>query len=265
MKISKYENEEIRLSLTQKAAEIEPSVNLFSKIKRNISEMESEEEMKFNLFGFKKRKLSIALLTGCIVLVFSTAVIGATMGTSWYGHSGQRYKTFPSEQKVVKDVGFAPKYTQELPGGFVFYDGHTGESSLEDDAGNLVTQTKNVSFSYKRGAEEERLTLTATQIKEAYRDDSAISLVDSYNGISLYYYDQDYKFVPTSYELTEEDIKAQEAGELLISEGASEIECKNIQGLSWYEEGIEYMLMGSDFHFTAEELVEMAKAIIDAQ
>ena len=66
MKISKYENEEIRLSLTQKAAEIEPSVNLFSKIKRNISEMESEEEMKFNLFGFKKRKLSIANL--CFVL-----------------------------------------------------------------------------------------------------------------------------------------------------------------------------------------------------
>ena len=173
-------------------------------------------------------------------------------------------KTFPSEERVVKDVGFAPKYTKVLPGGFVFNEGYIGKSQLEDEAGNVVTQTNSISFSYKRGAEKAPLTLNVTQIKEAYLDKSSSSLVDNYNDIGLYYYEKDYKFVPPAYELTEEDIKAKEAGELEISYGSSEISCENVQGLSWYEDGLEYSVMGNDFNFTVEEMVEMSKAIIDA-
>lgn len=266
MKLNEYKNNEIKFALTQKAAEIEPSDELFSRIKKNIAEVGCEEKMGSKIFGFKKGKISVAILTCCVLLLVSTAVIGATIAKSWKGYTtNSQYTTFPSEERIIKDVGFAPKYTEMLPGGFEFSNGGTGESQLSDEAGNVVTQTKDVDFTYTRGTEKSPLSLTVSQIKEEFIDNSSSSFVDNYNGINLYYYEKDYKFVPSGYELTEEDKKANEAGELEISYGSSEVSCANVQGLSWYEEGLQYMIMGSDYNFTIEEMVEMAKAIIKAK
>lgn len=263
MKTNQYKDEEIRLGLVQKTAEIEPSAELFSKIKQNITEVESEEKMK--IFGFKKGKMSVAVLTCCILLLVSTAVIGGTIGTSWIGHTNHRYMSFPSEERIIKDVGFAPKYTETLPGGFEFSRGGTGDSQLSDEEGNIITQTKEVTLGYTRGAEKSPLSLTVSQIQEEFVDNNSSSLVDNYKGINLYYYEKDYKFVPPGYQLTEEDKKDNEAGELEISYGSSEVSCENIQCLSWYEEGLQYMIMGNDYNFPPEEMVEMSKAIIDVK
>ncbi|MEG1001641.1 MAG: hypothetical protein RR844_09615 [Clostridium sp.] len=78
----------------------------------------------------------------------------------------------------------------------------------------------------------------------------------------MYYYEQNYKFVPENYELTEEDKRDQAEGKLEISFGASEVSIKNIQGLSWYEGGLEYRVMGNDYNFEVEEMIDMAKVII---
>ncbi|MCR6546513.1 hypothetical protein [Dehalobacterium formicoaceticum] len=264
MKINEYKDEEIRLNLIQKAAEAEPSAEMFSRIKKNITETGYEEKMRGKIFGFKRGKMSVAVLTCCVLLLVSTAVIGTNLATSWKGHStNSQYMTFPSVDRVIKDVGFAPKYTEMLPGGFKFSRGGTGESELSDEAGNVLTKTKDVNFAYTRGSEKSSISLNVSQIKEEFIDNSSSSLVDNYNGINLYYYEKDYKFVPPAYELTEEDKKAYEAGELEISYGSPEVSYQNIKGLSWYEDGLQYMIMGSDYNFTLKEMVEMSKAIID--
>ena len=265
MKINEYSQEEIRFCLAQKAAEVEPSAELFNRIKKNIQELECENMMKSKIFCFKKSKLSIAVLTCCIFLLGSTAVIGATLAKSWIGHSSSRYVTFPETDKIINDVGFAPKYTETLPGGFKFDRGGTGESKLVDEAGNAVTQTKDVRFVYRRGTEKSPLTLTVSQIDEEFVDFSSNKLVGNHKGINLYYYEQKYKFVPVGYELTEEEKKAFEAGELEISYGASEVSCANVQALSWYEEGLLYTIMGNDYNFTIEDMIEMAKTVIEAE
>lgn len=265
MKMNEYQDEEIRFGLAQKAAEIEPSAELFSSIKQNIIEMEREEEMKKKVFSLKKSKPSIVVLTCCVLLLVSTAVIGATLGTSWIGHTNHKYASFPSEERIIKDLGFAPKYLEILPGGFEFSRGGIGKSQLKDEAGNVITETKEVDFTYTRGTEKSPLSLTVSQINEEFIDNSSSRLIDNYNGIKLYYYEKDYKFVPPGYVLTEADKRADEAGELEISYGSSEISYENVQGLGWYEDGLRYMVMGSDYNFTIEEMVEMSKAIIDAK
>lgn len=67
--------------------------------------------------------------------------------------------------------------------------------------------------------------------------------------------------MPENYELTEADRKAQEEGTLAISIGAPEVSVEQVQGLSWYEEGLAYMLMGNDHNFSVEQMMEMAEVI----
>ena len=202
-------------------------------------------------------------MAASFVLLATLSVLGVSMGKSWVGHTNFKYKNFPSKEQMLKNVGFIPKYSDSLPGGFEYANGGTGESTLSDDAGNILTKAKEVTLGYKRENEESSLTLSITKIEKAFLDNRESQLVGNLDGIDLYYYEKDYKFVPANYEPTEEDKRANEAGELEISYGASEISICNIQGLSWYEDGLEYCIIGSDYEFTIEEMIGMAKVVIE--
>lgn len=261
MKTNREYDQQMKAVLLQQANQIEPSTELFEKIKNNIYNQEREETMKNKITSFKKSR-RLAVIVASFVLLGSLTALGVTMGKSWVGHSNHKYKTFPSQETILKDVGFIPKYPEALPGGFEYDNGGTGESTLSDDAGDILTQTKDITLGYKRANEKTSLSLIITQIGEEFLDNKESQLVGNLDEINLYYYNQDYKFVPPNYELTEEDKKAKEKGELEISYGAREVNINNVQGLSWYEDGLQYMIMGSDYNFTVEEMIEMATVII---
>lgn len=261
MRTNKKQKEKIQNIFSQKAIEIEPSKELFNKIRKDIYEQECNKTMKNKLFGLIRGKRLVTIAACCVVLG-SITVIGATMGKSWISHSQAKYMTFPSEERIQKDVGFVPKYTDTLPGGFEYSNGGFGESQLEDE-GNILTHTKDVILSYTREGQRSPLNLSITQVGKEFLNDTESQLVGEYKEIELYYYEKEYKFVPEDYELTEEDKKANEMGVLEISYGASEVSNEIVQGLSWYEDGLQYMVMGNDYNFTVEEMTEMAKVIID--
>lgn len=62
----------------------------------------------------------------------------------------------------------------------------------------------------------------------------------------------------------QEDKTAYEAGKIEISYGSSQVSYESVQALSWYEEGLHYTIMGSDYNFTIEQMLEMSKIIIDS-
>ena len=261
MKINKGSSEQIKFALLQGTDQIEPSAGMFDKIKKDIYNKECGEKAEGKGRVFKKGK-RLAVLVTSFILLCGLTVLGATMGKSWIGHTNLKYKTFPSQERIFKDLGFVPKYTESLPGGFEYANGGIGESKLSDDDGSILTKTKDVDLGYKRKNGKSTLNLSITQVEEKFLDREESQLVGDLNGINLYYYQQDYKFVPADYELTEEDIRKMEAGELEISYGASDISLSNIQGLSWYEDGLQYMIMGGNFGFTVEEMIDMATHII---
>lgn len=261
MKDNKIYGDEIRTALLYEANQVEPSRELFDKIKKDISERKEKKTMGNNITGIRKGR-RLAIMVASFIIIGSLTVMGVTMGKSWVGYTDHKYKTFPSQERVLKDIGFLPKYPESLPGGFEYAGGGTGESTLSE-AGDVLTKVKELSLTYKHKNEKTLLHLTITQIDEMFLDNNESQLVGDLHGIDLYYYNQDYKFVPADYELTEEDKRAYDAGELEISYGSSEIEYNNVQGLSWYEDGLQYMIMGSDYGFTVEEMIGMAKAVIE--
>ena len=131
-------NESILSALLKETNEIEPSVGLFDKIKEDIYKKECEETMKSKSTSLKKSR-RMTVLVASFVLLFSVTVLGATIlkGNTWIGSSNHKYRTFPSQEKVLKDVGFSPKYTESLPGGFEYVSGGVGESKLSDDTGEI--------------------------------------------------------------------------------------------------------------------------------
>lgn len=262
MKTNKEYHQQLKTALLQQANKIEPSTGLFEKIKNDINKQERGETMNNKVISFKKGR-RLVVLAASFVLLASLTVLGVTNGKSWVGYTKLKYKAFPSQEKILKDVGFVPKYTETLPGGFEYAMGGTGESTLSDDAGSTLTQVKKVSLGYKRGNEKNFVDLTITQIEEKFLDNNESQLVGELNGINLYYQEQDYKFVPPGYEFTEEDKRAQETGELEISVGSAKVEFSNIQSISWYEDGLQYMIMGSNHDFTVEEMIDMARTIIE--
>lgn len=264
MKINNRSDEQINWALSKETKDIEPSEELFNKIKADIDKRECEEIMENKTSNFRKgRRLTV--LVASFIFLCSVTVLGVTTikGNTWIGRSRLNYKTFPSEERILKDVGYSPKYPRSLPGGFEYVNGSIGESELSDETGDILTQTKNLTLGYRRDNEESTLDLSITQVKETFLDNKDSQLVGSLNGIDLYYVNQDYKFVPEDYELTQEDKKAREEGKLEISYGTSEIEISNIQSISWYEEGLEYMIIGNDYEFTVEKMIDMARTVIN--
>ena len=63
-------------------------------------------------------------------------------------------------------------------------------------------------------------------------------------------------------ELTEEDKKAKESGELVFSYGSSEVEIVKVQSLSWKKDSLHHNMMQMDGKLSQRELVEMATEVI---
>ncbi len=109
--------------------------------------------------------------------------------------------------------------------------------------------------------EESSLNTVNKQIPEETASPKAIKA--DYNGITLSYSSQKYKFIPADYKMTEEDKKAQESGDTLFSYGTNTVQNSIIQDIIWTDHGISYDLMASDSNLTQADLTAMAQEIID--
>lgn len=254
----------IKQVLEDRASGIQDDTVSFRKIQKVIYEKE-QNEMKQGKFSFKNKKKAV-IASFCCVALLSGSLIAGTIAKSWIGHGDHRYQTFPTVQKVEADLGFVPNYVESLPGGFEFVFGGKDKSSLLDEQGKSMVDTIGMSLNYAQPGSKEMLTLGIEQIPQQYMELGHMQAVEeTYKGYTLYVNEQMYKFVPEDYELTEQDKEAQASGELAISYGSDEVRVEQIQSIWWNNGDIQYNIMGSDFGFTVDEMVEMAKAVIDVR
>lgn len=265
MKLVNSFDEKIKQCLTEETNQIEASKNLFQNIKTEI-EKKGDDYMKFRLTTKK-------LVAVCILCLTTVVCIAAPKISSWTGHSSgdTEITTFPSEKEVKELVGYTPKYVESLPQGFKFKNANVVETQGNDESGNAVVNLKELSIFYERenkANEKELLSFIASNKSEdLFNQEHNPDLfkqenISTFNNITLYYDEMPYKFVPPDYELTEEDKKAMESGDLEISYGSSEVENNLMQFVSWYENGMDYLILGSDVNLTKEQLFEMAQTVI---
>lgn len=246
---------EIKKVLTEKTKDVMPSDNLLIRIKSRLYE---EREIK-NMKKFKfTPKIAIAAV---FTIVLATAAIGAGKIKYTTSHSSllDEIKHFPDKAEVEEIVGFSPKYVENL-GGFEFKAAHPGSGSANDEQGNTINEFKDISFWYT--TESGMLTLSMHPVLSEESQSNYDDEID-YEGIPLYYDSFIYKSVPPEYERTAEEAILEEQGELQIGYGASEIDEDITQAVTWYEDGISYCLLAMDVEVSKEEVINMAKQVID--
>ena len=263
MKYTEVFERQIKESLDRRVEDIEPSQALFLKVRREILEKEGKNKMNSVLTHKGIRKWIIAGAVG----IFSIAGIAAPLVVNkihtWYGGSGAGFTSFPEDKAVQKEIGYVPKALEDLPGGFTFSEASITYIQGDDEGGAQVVKTKGITFYYDKGQKEKGkyLSLNTTPlIEEMVRSEKEEKILKGNK--ELYYTAQTMKFVPEGYTLTEKDEEAVAAGKLEISYGTDEVEVSQVQSLSWYEEGVSYMLQDMNYEMDKEQLIEMAQAIM---
>lgn len=223
------------------------------KIIKNLKQVKERKCMS------KKKIMAIAaaavIACGAVVYAASTGVI-----TGWYSYSNSHseFKTLPTEEKCMKECGFAPILIDEFSNGYSFKTGHIVHNTLRDDGDNVAEKFKSFSFTYEKN--EEKIYFSQDKYDAEVPQDGEIA--GNENGVDIYYHSYVNKFVPADYKMTDEDKRAEENGELVFSYGSDNVEVLTVSSVAWQNGNIHYSLMQMGGSLTKEQLVDMAKEAI---
>lgn len=205
--------------------------------------------------------------------IFAAVAIAATLsvGTIVFAITGQvssqvggslsrpDYKSLPTAERVVKDVGYTPVLIDTFKNGYHFEEGSIVNNKLKDQDGNVVEKFKSLSFDYKKGDD----TVIFSQDKHHSQTNQSGTVISTVKGTEIYYSHYTNKCVPEDYQLTDEDKEAEASGTLVFSYGTSEVEVSKVQSVTWKKDGIQYQLMQRDGKLSSDELIDMAAEIIN--
>lgn len=213
------------------------------------------------MFSIMKSKKSVALIAVVVVLAVGISVLAAS-GTvkTWYASSSSNaeYKTLPSEEDCLEDIGYVPVLVEEFENGYAFKNGSVVNNDLRDEENNSIEKFKSVTFRYEKDGDV--LYLSQEKFNSGINMNGTI--VKSVEDTDIYYYSYTNKFVPGDYELTEEDKAAEESGELVFSYGSEEVEIIEVTNVRWVKDGVHCSLMQLDGKLSEDELVLVAEEII---
>lgn len=248
---------EIKKALDIKVQDIKASDDLLTSIKHQLQEERKIENMKKLKFTPKTILVS-ALLT----VALATGVIASSgLGGVIISHSDLReaINHYPTSSEVEKLVNYSPKFVENLQG-YKFESAQPSESSDLDEAGNKMNSQKEISFSYE--TDKGLLSLNTSPV---IRENDSNGEPISYKDITLYYSSYTYKAVPPDYVVTEEEKKLEESGKLMIGYGSDKVSEEQTQNIIWVDGGITYDLLDMGAEIDKNDLIKMAKQVIDVK
>ncbi|MBU3199870.1 signal peptide protein [Clostridium estertheticum] len=237
-----------------------------SKVNATLSSLPEKEENEMkNLKPYKRGSMRKKI----IIILAATMVIGTTVFAagkagkiqSIYGSSSAipTYTTIPTVEQVKNKFKFNPKLVDKFDNGYTFADGYTDNKKGVDENGNSVKKTKSLDFTYTKGNDKLYLSMENEMLEERSNKET---VVNTCNGIDLYYSSSVYKTVPANYKLTEQDKQDKLSGKYVFSYGSEKIEISQFKYLDWMQDGIHYSLSSMNSNISKDELVKMAPQVI---
>ena len=219
-----------------------------------------ENGRRLEMFKTKKR---IVVLAAAVIMALGITAFAATgIISNWYSSSSSipDYRTLPSAEQVKKDIGYDVILIESFSNGYSFKNGRIVNNKLTDEDNQTIEKFKSVAFCYKKGRDEVEFT------QDQYQSDSEKTgeIAETVNGVDIYYYRYVNKIVPPDYQLTEEDKKAEENGELVFSYGSDKVQIITWQHVDWSIGDNQYELFQevNDRSLAKEEIIAMAKDVI---
>lgn len=252
----------IKQTLRDRAEEASMPETRKNQIYQAIADCRKEEKrMKFSA----RKKLAVAAAVMCLC---GTMVAMAAGKIAYYssGHSvdDPEFASYEDLDRAEELAGFPVKAVERFDNGYEFSAGYLINVDASDENHQVVDTFPEVSIEYKKG--DERITLDVEQVRPEWEESTTGNPVKiPYGDFTMTYREDHYKFVPPDYQLTEEDQKAMDSGELYLSYGSQEVEYTDFHFLEWTDGEIRYLLLcNGEAAPGQEELVKMGQQVIDS-
>ncbi|MGN0711914.1 MAG: hypothetical protein ACI4LO_09135 [Anaerovoracaceae bacterium] len=257
MKSSEKFEQRLKEAVFMEANKIDPSEDMFMRIEAEIK----NKNMGVVNMDTNKCRRTRGILIACLILVLTTVTcFAASKIVGYHSHStNDTFMSFPSEKEVKRAGGFVPKYIEEFSNGYVFERGGVGETVADGEDGRAVMTVKEINFSYKNGKSLVDLTVSEQPFPDEESGGEKVALV---NGIEGEYYSDMYKFLPSDYEMTEQDKADEASGKYIFSYGTEKVEIQHVQQIKWEDDGMVYALINFDDGVDKDGLAQMAGEVI---
>lgn len=250
--------EKIKNALALECGSITPSRDLKDRIDREI--LESQKEAG-NMKRFSMKKLVIGVAAGCLLLSGGVFAAGRVVSLSSHSYLWDAYKSYGDMDKAQAKLGYPADTVEEFANGYRFDKMFVDDVNGTDADGNVIYTFKDLSISYEKSGEPS-VWLDVKKPVEPQKRKGEPEAARQVEGITLYYDTITYKFVPPSYELTEEDQANLERDNFTISYGSDEVKVQQNSSVTWEKEGVHYNLSGFDLNLSSDEMFDMAEEVM---
>ena len=223
------------------------------------SSMKYSNEKSRGRVKYGSRKLAAIVAIAALLALAGTALAAGGDWRGWLSFPAEKYDSMPSGNKLENEIDYAAVLIESFENGYDFKHGYTVDNEIIDDIGDVKDNFKSVMFEYEKDGD----IVYFSQEKTEAEIDVKGEQVDSISGTDVYYYSYVNKIVPEDYELSEEEKSARESGEIIFSWGSDEVKLTEVRSLQWEKNGINYMLLQIGGLLDCEELVGMARQILD--
>ena len=253
----------IEETLEQQASRISMSPERQRKIKQSVRNNKIKEESRMRHISKRKGVLAAAVM--CVLM--SIVAVAGGKAVAWVSGSSPNnpdISTFADMKKAEDYMGAEIQAVETFSNGLTFDRGFLETVEEWDENNQVVGTFPNVILRYKKGSQRANMSLNPLGQDESSAGHAETQTI-AYNGVNLTVTKDNYKFVPVNYKVTPEEQAAMDAGQLYVSYGSDQVEETAYYCVSW-DNGLSYLLAAfSDDGLSAEDLVQMAKEIVDAE
>lgn len=252
--------EKIRETLKRKADSVHVDTLDRQRIRTEVYQrLEEENRMKHR--NWKKTIVVAAAI--CVLGSITAMALGkASVSVS---HSSNNEAVTSYSQAVTMQNGYdkSVKSVENFSNGYNFAQAVPTYGEERDDNGNVLSKNTYMSFTYqKNGLDNVMLNGHRSTMPDGGKVDRTMTLD---NGVELKYSKMRNKFVPVDYTPTEEDLRLSEEGSLNLAYGSDEVEEINSSSVLWEEGGITYILFTFENSLSGDEMLQMAKEVVESK
>lgn len=222
------------------------------------------EERRKNMRIVKKKKAAILAAAAAVVMLGTITAVGAGTIEGLFTSVNKQNVDYSSGEEIKSAesvLGSVPKAPDQFSNGLKLEAGYLSPVNGVDASGAVVGSYPGLSVSY--GTE---VSLFIEKIPDLMKQDAkSPDETAEYNGIALELTADHYLFLPPDAQPSAEDQELEQTGELYISYGTDKEERKTFQMVSWEEDGLSYMLSTFSEEYGFEDLIQMAKEVIDVE
>lgn len=211
------------------------------------------------------RRTTAFALAAALVLLLGVSVYAASARlVSRHAHSRgiPDYFSVPTRETLLEDAGIGPNVPEAFSNGYQFKDALISENWDADADGNVLERYRALECTYAQDGDTVHLFVDAAA---AGNQLDQVEAAETYKGCDLKYYSYANKLVPGNYVQSEQDRQDEACGKYVFSYGSAAVELRQVQGLGFEYGGLNYTLSAIDSGLTKEQLIQMAKEVIDHQ